>query len=255
MPHPAIRPSLITSITAGVIMLTGTAFLAGNALSQDGGGAVPITAPEDPGASPTLNMTPPNHDGKAVRLFATNDWSSWVDRDGEPSKWIVNARTRVVEVSGGDAITTQHFRDFQLHIEFRCPPMPDAAGQGRSNSGVYLHGRYEVQVLDTFGDPPASNIAGAIYNIAPPLVNAARPGGQWQTYDIIFRAPRFDLDGNVTELPRVTVIHNGIVVQNNLELPRTTPGGLGDDMVPEGPILLQDHGDPVQYRNIWVRPL
>ena len=155
----------------------------------------------------------------------------------------------------GDAVSRETFGDFHLHLEFLCPPMPDAEGQARANSGVYLHGRYEVQVLDTYGQEPALGACGAVYSIAPPMVNASLPAGRWQTYDIVFLAPRFDAAGDVEVLPRVTVLHNGVVVHNNLELPGTTPGGLDRDMVAEGPLLLQDHSDPVRYRNIWIRRL
>ena len=158
-------------------------------------------------------------------------------------------------VSETDAVTKTNFRDFQLHLEFFCPEMPDAKGQARSNSGVYLHGRYEIQILDTFGLEPTGNGCGALYSIAPPMVNASRPPGKWQTYDIVFKAPRFDEEEKVTQLPRVTVLHNGIVIHNNLEVTNTTPGGIDREMVKTGPLLLQFHGDPVRYRNIWIRSL
>ncbi|MHC4448342.1 MAG: 3-keto-disaccharide hydrolase, partial [Planctomycetota bacterium] len=160
-----------------------------------------------------------------------------------------------VLVGGGDAITRREFLNFQLHLEFFCPEMPGQRGQARANSGVYLHGRYEVQVLESFGQPPAGNGCGAIYSIAAPLVNASRPAGSWQTYDIVFRAPRYDAVDALVELPRVTVLHNGVVIHNNVELPKPTPGGTDQTMRTMGPILLQDHGDPVRYRNIWVRSL
>ena len=208
----------------------------------------------DPGPSPTLGATPPTTDNKTAILFDGSSWSGWQRKDGPESQWIVQDDGSV-QAAGGDAVTSSTFGDFQLHVEFFCPKMPDKQGQARSNSGVYLHGRYEVQILDTFGQPPAGNGCGALYSIAPPMVNASRPPGTWQTYDIVFRAPRFDDEGKVTELPRLTVLHNGIVIHNNLELPGTTPGGLDREMVDVGPLLLQFHGDPVQYRNIWLRTL
>ena len=129
-------------------------------------------------------------------------------------------------------------------------------GQARSNSGVYLHGRYEVQVLDSYGLAPAGNGCGAIYSVAAPLVNASRPPGEWQTYDIVFRAPRYGPVDELLEPARVTVLHNGIAIHNNLTVPQVTPGGIeGGFMRTMGPILLQDHGDPIRYRNIWIRPL
>lgn len=210
----------------------------------------------------TLNAQPPLIDDRTKILFDGENWSDhWTTRDGSPSRWLVQDDGSVQVAGGtGDAITRESFGDFQLHLEFFCPPIPpeqdqNKQGQARSNSGVYLHGRYEIQVLDSHGQAPANNLCGGIYQIAAPLVNASRPAGEWQSYDIIFRTPRFDDDHNVTEPARVTVIHNGVVIHNNLILPSTTPGGLDRNAVAEGPILLQDHGDPVRYRNIWIRRL
>ncbi len=195
---------------------------------------------------------PPALDDRTVVLFDGSSWDGWVQRDGSPSRWIVQDDGSVL-VNGGDAITGRDFGDFQLHLEFLCPVMESEAGQARANSGVYLHGRYEVQVLDSYGLPVAGNGCGAIYSIAAPIVNASKPPGEWQTYDIVFRAPRYNEVDALIDPPRVTVLHNGIAIHDNLELPRTTPGGTGDFMRTMGPILLQDHGDPVRYRNIWIR--
>jgi len=211
-------------------------------------------AAKDPGPSPTLGAKPAGGaiDDKTVILFAGKDFSHFTSKDGKPSGFKVERG--IATASGGDTISKESFGDFQLHVEFLCPPS-DKEGQARSNSGVYLHGRYEIQVLDTFGQPPADNYCGGIYKVATPLVSASRPAGEWQTYDVTFRAPRFDESGKVTENPRVTVLHNGIVIHNNVELPSTTAGGIDQTMVKEGPLLLQDHGDPVQFRNIWIRRL
>ena len=208
--------------------------------------------PRDPGPSSTLGAKPPALDDRTVILFDGKDFSHFTTKDAMPSPWKIEKGNAIA--SGGDTISKETFGDFQLHIEFLCP-ISDKEGQARSNSGVYLHGRYEIQVLDTFGQPPADNFCGGIYKIATPLVNASRPAGEWQTYDVTFRAPRFDGSGKVTEKPRVTVLHNGIVIHNNVELPSATAGGIDQEMVREGPLLLQDHGDPVQYRNIWIRKL
>lgn len=221
---------------------------------QQGSTTAPNRANDPVGPSFTLGAKPSRLDDKSVILFGGDGWRNWVQRDGQPSQWVVQDDGSV-QVRGGDAITSANFRDFQLHLEFRCPIMPDAQGQAKGNSGVYIHGRYEVQVLDSFDQPVAANTCGAIYSIASPLVNATRPAGEWQTYDIVFRAPRFDEAGTVTEPARITVLLNGITIHNNVILPHTTPGGLDSTVVPEGPILLQDHGDPVRYRNIWVRRL
>ncbi len=193
-------------------------------------------------------------DDRTVVLFDGTSWNAWTTRDGDPSQWVVQDDGSVL-VTGGDAITKRSFSDFRLHLEFLCPVMESKDGQARANSGVYLHGRYEVQVLDSYGQEPAPNACGAIYSIAKPLVNASLPSGQWQTYDIIFRAPRYGPVDELLENARVTVLHNGVVIHNNLEIPGSTPGGFERGFGTMGPILLQDHGDPIRYRNIWVRSL
>lgn len=141
--------------------------------------------------------------------------------------------------------------DHQLHIEFRTPFMPAARGQGRGNSGVYMQGRYELQVLDSFGLEGENNECGGIYTIAKPVVNMCLPPLAWQTYDIDFKAAKYGDDGKKTQNARVTIKHNGVLIHDNLELPNGTPGRF-----PEGPgdeaLFLQDHGNPVVFRNIWV---
>ena len=211
-------------------------------------------APPAEAEGPWIGAPAPVLDRKTVVLFDGTSWTEWRTRGGEPSQWSVQTDGSV-EITRHDAVTRREFGDFQLHMEFLCPDMGGRQGQARANSGVYLHGQYEVQVLDSYGLPPAGNGCGAVYSIAAPLVNAARPTGSWQSYDIVFRAPRFDEAGAMVETARVTVIHNGIVIHNNLELPRATPGGLDGERPARGPILLQDHGDPIRYRNIWLREL
>lgn len=219
-------------------------------------GANPQNAAKDPGPSHTLGAKPPmmGVDDKTVVLFNGKDWSHFTDVDtSKPSGFTVTPDG--VGIAGGhDTVSKENFGDFQMHVEFLCP-VSDKEGQARSNSGVYIHGRYEIQVLDTFGMEAKDNHCGGIYKVATPLVNASRPAGEWQTYDITWRAPRFDDAGKVSENPRVTVLHNGIVIHNNIELPSTTAGGIDQTMVKEGPLLLQFHGDPVQFRNIWARRL
>lgn len=149
-------------------------------------------------------------------------------------------------------VSKKKFQDFTLHIEFRTPFMPKATGQGRGNSGVYLQGRYEVQVLDSFGLEGRDNECGGIYKIAAPKVNMCLPPLAWQTYDIDFTAAKFDASGKKTANAKVLVKQNGVVIQD-LELPTNTPGGLTPGESPEpGPLFLQNHGNPVYYRNIWV---
>lgn len=209
----------------------------------------------DPGASMTLAAPPPAFDDRTVVLFDGRSWGQWRTLKGEPSAWQVQSDGSVL-VSGGDAVSAEEFGDFQLHLEFRCGAEP--GGQRKGNSGVYIHGRYEVQVYDTFGMEPTLNSCGAVYGIAPPAVNAARPAGEWQTYDIVFRAPRFNGERKLLRPARLTVFHNGVLVQDAVELTGHTahkarppyqahPGKL--------PLSLQDHGHPVRFRNIWIREL
>jgi 3-keto-disaccharide hydrolase len=148
--------------------------------------------------------------------------------------------------------TRRSFTDFTLHVEFWLPLMADQTGQARSNSGVFLGGRYEVQILDTYGHPPEDNGAGGIYKVAAPRVNASLPPEQWQSYDIRYRAPRVRKDG-VVEKPRVTVVYNGVKIHDDLELKVfATPSGKFDQFAPSGPILLQNHHAAVKFRNIWL---
>ena len=169
--------------------------------------------------------------------------------------WKIEDGNMVVTPSGV-IHTKQEFADVQLHLEFATPTDVKGGGQGRGNSGVYFHGRYEIQVLDSFeNETYPDGQCGAIYKISPPMVNASRKPGQWQSYDIIFRAPKFDESGNVIEKARMTAFHNGVLIQENVEVPRPTAAAMFGDIKPTGPIMLQDHGNPVRYRNIWVRDL
>ena len=144
------------------------------------------------------------------------------------------------------------FRDFQLHIEFQTPFMPAARGQGRGNSGVYLQNRYELQVLDSFGLEGKDNECGGFYSIKAPAVNMCYPPLAWQTYDIDFTAARFDDAGKKTQNAVVSARHNGVPIYESFELPNLTPGGVPQEAPGVGPFQLQDHGNPVRYRNIWI---
>lgn len=157
-------------------------------------------------------------------------------------------------IAGSSIVSKREFGDAKYHIEFYTPYEPNDRGQGRGNAGFYLQQRYELQVLDSFGLPTANNECGAFYQQAAPRVNASLPPLEWQTYDITFRAPRFDANGNKTANARVTVLHNGIVIHEDFELKHPTPGGIANE-APKGPLLIQDHGDQPRYRNIWILPL
>lgn len=188
-------------------------------------------------------------------LFNGKDVSNWTTREGEPAGWKAEDGVLHVVPRTGDIMTVERFTDFFLHLEFRCPDMPEASGQGKGNSGVFLQGRYEIQVLDSYGlNVPGLGDCGAIYNLSAPLVNACLPPMQWQTYDVAFRAPRV-ADGKVVEPARLTILHNGLVIQNNVQLPGVTGAPIDEDVGEPGPLLLQDHGNLVAYRNIWVAPL
>jgi hypothetical protein len=190
--------------------------------------------------SPTLGATPPPG---AIVLFDGKNTAAW--RVGKLEEG---------NLLGVPAITKETFEDFLLHIEFETPFMPRARGQGRGNSGVYLADQYEVQVLDSFGLEGYDNECGGVYKAARPLVNMCFPPLTWQTYDIDFRVARFTPDGKTKKQNAVvTVRHNGVPIQYNLELKAATPGGHRADEHP-GPIFLQDHGNPVRFRNIWILP-
>lgn len=192
----------------------------------------------------------------AVVLFDGSNLSEWVKAgSGEPAKWKVEHGYMEVVPGSGNICTKKEFGDCQLHVEFWLPLMADAKGQARANSGIYLQGKFEVQVLDSYGLKSQNNDCGAIYGIAAPLVNACRPPEHWQTYDIIFRAPKFDAKGKKTSKARLTVFQNNVLIHDNVEVPNTTSAGINNEKGALGPLMLQDHGNPVRYRNIWLRPL
>ena len=188
----------------------------------------------------------------AVVLFDGTSLDGWVTMDGSPAEWAVADGTVQVVAGKGEICTKELFTDHYLHIEFQLADMPDATGQGKSNSGVYLQGRYEIQVLDSAGwDVPGLGDCGGVYDQYAPLTNACKPALTWQTFDVIFRAPR--CEGKVVkEKARLTAFQNGIVIHNNVELPGVTGGPTDTDVQLPGHLRLQDHGHPVDYRNIWA---
>jgi hypothetical protein len=193
----------------------------------------------------------------AIVLFDGKDLSKWKGGDGKDARWAVE--NGAARVNGTGNITTkQEFADFQLHVEWAAPNPPKGTGQGRGNSGVFLFGRYEIQVLDSYKAPTyADGEAASIYGQFPPLVNASLPPGEWQTYDIVFVAPRFK-DNKLDTPAYVTMFHNGVLVHNRTALFGVTEHKLAKGYTPhglKGPITLQDHGDPVRYRYIWIREI
>ncbi|MBE6598662.1 MAG: DUF1080 domain-containing protein [Ruminococcaceae bacterium] len=188
-------------------------------------------------------------------LFDGKNTDMWTTREGAPINWKINDDGSMT-VGNEDIVSTVKFGDAHIHVEWKEPDMPDCTGQAKGNSGVYIHGCYELQVLDSYGiENPKSNDCGGIYCMYSPRTNACKPALEWQTYDIYLRAPRYNEKGEMTECARATIIQNGICVQNNILLHQATPGGITEGPVKEGPLMLQDHGNPVSFRNVWVETL
>ena len=209
----------------------------------------------------TPGETPTDAPSDAIVLFDGVDLENeWTNGKGEKPGWNVADGCATVIKGTGVIKTKRVFNDFQLHIEWRSPAEVQGKSQGRGNSGIFLQGIYEVQVLDNYNNRTYRNgQAGSLYKQHPPLVNACKAPGKWQTYDIIYTAPRFNNDGTYFTPPTVTVLHNGVLVQNNVKLRGPTEYiGIPEYTVKKhgaGSIVLQDHGNPVSYRNIWIREL
>ena len=216
-----------------------------------------VWEPEPSKVTPGVDVHSPPSD--AIVLFDGTDLSKWVGKEGENPAWKVEDGVMTVVKGAGAIKTKEGFGSVQLHIEWRTPSVIEGEGQGRGNSGIFLMDKYEVQVLDSYNNRTYSNgQAGSIYKQHIPLVNATRPPGEWQTYDIIFKAPKFDADGKLLKPAYVTVIHNGILIQDHVELLGPTEYiGQPEYAAHEDklPLQLQDHSNPVSYRNIWIRPL
>jgi hypothetical protein len=252
------------AVTAACLVLAGVAVGATAQVKTD----MPLQHDEsrpqpkviDPGTPPTADRpgTPPSD---AVVLFDGKDLSKWrSSKDGSPARWKVAGGVLEVAPDAGEIRTEQAFGDCQLHVEWAAPPPAGGKGQDRGNSGVFFGGgRYEVQVLDSYGNTTyPDGQAAALYGQYPPLVNASRPPGQWQAYDVVFRGPRFDGAGKLLRPARVTVFHNGVLVQENRELIGPTANKARPPYTahPEKlPIALQDHHHAVRFRNIWLREL
>jgi hypothetical protein len=205
-------------------------------------------------SNPTFTEAPSD----AIVLFSGKDLNEWSTLDGAAAAWDVKDGAFTVVKGKGDIKTKKTFGDFQLHIEWRSPAQVEGEGQGRGNSGIFLQERYELQVLDSYESVTYSNgQAGSIYKQSIPLVNATRKPGEWQAYDVVYTAPRFSDNGRVISPAYITVIHNGVVVQNHTQINGPTEYKGLPVYVPHGKasLKLQDHGNPVSFRNIWIREM
>jgi len=213
--------------------------------------------PTLPGEPVKIDPGPPGGPpSDAIVLFDGKDLSQWLDDKNGPARWEVKDGVATVNHTGY-IHTKQPFGDCQLHIEWAPPAKIEGEGQGRGNSGIIIQGRYEIQVLDSYTNQTYFNgQAGAVYSQYPPLVNCCRPPGEWQIYDIIYHAPRFADNGALVTRGRVTVLQNGVLVQDNVTILGIT--GYAPEYKKHNlkePLSLQDHGNPVRYRNIWIREL
>jgi hypothetical protein len=254
---PLVSYSPLSSAARTAALLLGIISIANSLHAQS-----PATAPAaPPPATPALpavvkpgaDTAPPSD---AIVLFDGTDASHWTQPDGQPIRWTVADGILTVVPKTTYIVSKETFADAQIHLEFREPLPVTGTGQGRGNSGVYLHGRYEIQVLDSYDNPTYPNgQCAAVYGQHIPLVNACRPPGEWQTYDIVFHGPRLDSAGKVIQLPNVTVIQNGILVEDHVEIKSPTQAAIYKQMPASGPLVLQEHHNPVSFRNIWIRPL
>jgi hypothetical protein len=254
------RPRFLRAVSGIVAFLAGAAPLHAASVFDwpQHDGSRPRPAVVEPGwpGSPDRPGRPPSD---ATVLFDGSGLAAWASLDGSAPKWVIKEGVLECAQGSGYIRTLQAFGDCQLHVEWAAPTPPSGTSQGRGNSGVFLMGLYEIQVLDSHDNTTyADGQAGAVYGQHPPLVNASRPPGEWQTYDILFRRPRFDERGEVTAPAQVTVLHNGVLVQHDVELVGPTgwleraPYRRHEDKLP---LSLQDHGNPVRYRNLWIREL
>jgi len=228
------------------------------ALGQGDPKATEVWEPVPKIITPVIGNKPPSD---AIILFNGKDLAGWqTEKDGSPAKWkLEKDGAMTVQKGTGNIKTKQGFGSCQLHVEWRTPSQIEGEGQGRGNSGIFLMGLYELQVLDSYNNTTYSNgQAGSIYKQHIPLVNASLKPGEWQVYDIIFTAPEFKADSSVASPARFTVLHNGVLVQNNVEVKGGTVY-IGQPSYKahsnKEPIVLQDHGNPNSFRNMWIREL
>ena len=241
IPFKTSRVVVMAAVVAGVSWLA-----VSQAASPSGNETQPrVVDPGPPGGRPS----------DAIVLFDGHDLSQWRGQRSEAPTWKVENGCMETTPTGG-IFTKQEFGDCQLHVEWASPSVVKGEGQGRGNSGVYLQGRYEIQVLDSYRNPTYPNgQAGAYYGHFAPLVNVCRQPGQWQSYDIIFHAPKLQPDGKV-QVGSFTVLQNGVLIQDHVPVDgRPTTAAPLQGIVAKGPLYLQDHGNPVRFRNVWIRPL
>ena len=226
-------------------------------LASSVAGALTLGAADSTNDKEPPVITPAPVPSDAIVLFDGKDLSQWRNDKGGEAKWKLLGDGSMEVNATGSILTKQEFGDCQLHVEWATPREVKGDGQGRGNSGVYLQGRYEIQVLDSYHNKTYFNgQAGSFYGHAAPLVNASKPPGEWQTYDIIYVAPKLAADGKTVTPGSFTVLHNGVLVQHQTPVKGdATTAAAFQGVAPKGPILLQDHGNPVRYRNIWIRPL
>jgi hypothetical protein len=251
-----LKISALMAFTSLAIMIISSIVGSSQAMQE----LKPFDPPKTEPPIVTPGRTPSDPPSDAIVLFDGRDLSAWRSAAGSgEAKWNVREGYMEVAARTGDIATKQEFGDCQLHIEWATPAEVKGTSQERGNSGVFLMERYEVQVLDSYDNKTYFHgQAGAIYKQYAPQVNACRKPGEWQTYDIIFKAPKFDEQGKVTERARITVLQNGVLIQNNVEIYGNTWHDKPALYIAHGPkasLKLQDHGNPVRYRNIWIRPL
>ena len=194
----------------------------------------------------------------AIVLFEGKSMEKWTHKDKRPVEWVIEHGILTVNPGTGDIMTKENFGSCQFHIEWRSPIEPDKTGQGKGNSGIFFQGLYEIQILNSFENRTYSNgQASSVYKQHIPLVNATKSTGDWNSYDIIFHAPQFDQAGNKTKSGTITVLHNGVLVQDHVEILGSTEyiGKPKNVAHGDGPIILQDHSNEVSFRNIWIRRL
>jgi hypothetical protein len=220
--------------------------------------APPVIAP----AACTAQAAPAMAPSDAIVLFDGKDLSGWTDSKGGPSKWVVRDGYMESVKGAGEIRSRRQFGSCQLHVEFATPSAVTGSGQGRGNSGVFLQGMYEIQVLDSYENKTyPDGQCGALYGRAVPLVNASCPPGIWQSYDVVYHRPAFGPDGKVARKAVFTVFHNGVLIHDHVELTGGTnwiSAHAVTDYIPHadaGPVMLQDHANPVRFRNIWLREL